>query len=194
MTGKSYSQTLNAAGGWPPYSWSVSTGTLPPGLILNGPTGEISGTPSAVGAFTFTLRVTDANATFVDKVFSLTIDYPDDDGDGHKNNVDCNDNDATIYPGAPEIKHDGIDQNCNGYDLTIDVIKAHYVAAEDAVRVEAASALGSAANLQLAGWGPMEWKVNQQKWVIAIQPAGGNPGTVTVSGIEGSESVQTVVQ
>ena len=41
----------------------------------------------------------------------------DDDGDGFtENRGDCNDQDATIYPGAPEICGDGIDQNCDGRD------------------------------------------------------------------------------
>lgn len=42
-----YSSGLTASGGKPPYSgWSVSTGTLPPGLSINGSTGLITGTPT----------------------------------------------------------------------------------------------------------------------------------------------------
>ena len=46
-------------------------------------------------------------------------DVIDNDGDGFAvNDGDCNDNDASVYPGAIEICGDGIDQNCNGSDLT----------------------------------------------------------------------------
>src|SRR6185503_5800136 len=46
--GLAYSQTLVAAGGTPNYTWSLASGTLPPGLTLSA-TGTLSGQPSAPG-------------------------------------------------------------------------------------------------------------------------------------------------
>jgi hypothetical protein len=41
---------------------------------------------------------------------------PDDDDDGDPDTTDCDDLDATIYAGAPEVVGDGIDQDCSGAD------------------------------------------------------------------------------
>src|SRR3984885_2057553 len=61
-TGAAYSQTLQASGGIPPYTWAVTTGSLPAGLSLNSGTGAISGTPSGTltGTTNFTVTATDS--------------------------------------------------------------------------------------------------------------------------------------
>jgi hypothetical protein len=41
---------------------------------------------------------------------------PDNDGDGFNSSQDCNDSDASIYPGAPIYCESGLDRNCNGTD------------------------------------------------------------------------------
>ena len=43
----------------------------------------------------------------------------DPDGDGWDNQVDCGPYDPSINPGAVDVPNDGIDQNCDGHDLTV---------------------------------------------------------------------------
>jgi hypothetical protein len=71
--GSAYSQTLAASGGAAPYSWSVTAGSLPAGLALAGSTGVLSGTPSAPGNSSFTIRVSDSGAGTATKQFTLAI-------------------------------------------------------------------------------------------------------------------------
>jgi hypothetical protein len=58
--GQSYSTTLAASGGVPPDTWEVTAGALPDGLSLS-PSGKITGTPTQMGTFTFTVTVTDSS-------------------------------------------------------------------------------------------------------------------------------------
>jgi Putative Ig domain/Abnormal spindle-like microcephaly-assoc'd, ASPM-SPD-2-Hydin len=55
-----------------PYTWTVVGGALPPGLTMQ-PDGEIWGTPTATGTFSFTSQVTDANGQTATQAWRLTI-------------------------------------------------------------------------------------------------------------------------
>jgi Bacterial Ig domain/Putative Ig domain len=68
-----YSATLAAIGGTAPYTWSVSSGTLPTGLTLASATGLIAGTPTGTGSSTFTVKVTDANTLTATKSLSIAV-------------------------------------------------------------------------------------------------------------------------
>jgi hypothetical protein len=58
--GSTYTASLTASGGTTPYTWSISSGSLPAGVILNVSTGGLSGTPTASGTSSFTVQVMDS--------------------------------------------------------------------------------------------------------------------------------------
>ena len=70
--GVAYSQTILGSGGTAPYSFGVTSGTLPPGLTLT-PAGVLAGTPTTAGSSTFTIRGTDANGCFAEITYTIVV-------------------------------------------------------------------------------------------------------------------------
>jgi large repetitive protein len=71
-----YSTGISVQGGVAPYSWLVVAGQLPPGLVLgssNGSIVAISGTPTAVGTWNFTIQVTDSNSRVDKRAYTLIV-------------------------------------------------------------------------------------------------------------------------
>lgn len=63
---------LSAIQGTAPYTWSIYSGALPPGMSL-GTIGTLGGTPVQVGDYSFTVRVKDQNGATHEKLFDIRI-------------------------------------------------------------------------------------------------------------------------
>ena len=67
-----YSDTLTVSGGTSPFTWSLSSGSLPAGISLSAD-GNLTGTPTATGTSSFTVKVTDANSQSATQAIGITI-------------------------------------------------------------------------------------------------------------------------
>ena len=143
----------------------------------------------------------DSGAGYLDAAAAyLVLDaQPADlDGDGFASDLDCDDGDPGRYPGAPEIVRDGIDQDCNGLDLTIRILKARYDRTKGQLTLAATSALASAAQLRatlrLKNGTDIDralvWKGKTGRWELTLKDVsrrhGSRPQRVTVYGPEGA--------
>jgi hypothetical protein len=70
-----YTQGLSGNGGSSPYSFSVASGALPSGLNLSG-SGVLSGTPTTVGSYNFTVAATDSHVCTGSQAYTLDVIAP----------------------------------------------------------------------------------------------------------------------
>jgi uncharacterized protein (TIGR03437 family) len=70
--GVAFSTTFSASNGSPPYTWSVQSGVLPPGLALSS-NGTLDGTPTQGGSFGFVVQVVDSSYRTASGTANVTI-------------------------------------------------------------------------------------------------------------------------
>jgi Putative Ig domain len=68
-----YDANLSASGGTPPYRWTISGGSLAPGIQLRATTGALAGTTTQPGAYSFTAKVTDVASNSATQSFTLAV-------------------------------------------------------------------------------------------------------------------------
>lgn len=70
--GTFYSSSLGASGGNQPFTWTLTSGSLPPGLSLSSG-GTISGTPTASASSSFTVQVSDSSGDTATQALSIGV-------------------------------------------------------------------------------------------------------------------------
>jgi uncharacterized repeat protein (TIGR03803 family)/YVTN family beta-propeller protein len=95
VVGVLYSSALKAIGGVAPYTFSIASGSLPPGLTLNTSTGSITGMPTTAGTYTFTSKAADSQGNTVTASCSITINATQ----SCTNNGNLNGNYAFLFQG-----------------------------------------------------------------------------------------------
>ena len=120
-TGTAYTTSITATGGTAPYTWSLSSGTLPTGLALGTSTTNsvtISGAPtSAQQSASFTVQVKDSAAKTATKAFTMNVTSTI--------SVAITNKRAGIAPAAAAVKFDATVQNDNAHQGVTWTLKAN---------------------------------------------------------------------
>ena len=167
IQGTAYSFTLQAVNGTTPYAWIVAQGsTLPPGLSLAPGTGVISGTPTTIGTFNFTVQVTDSsqpNPQTATAALSMTINA------STVNNALLNGNYAFIVNGfdangrfvaAGSFVADGLGHILSGVMDT-----------NDPINVQTSMGLGGTYLIETGGLGTISFTGAGRTFAISVNPS-----------------------
>ncbi len=73
QVGVAYNAPISVSGGTAPYTFSLSSGSLPSGLALSQAAGTISGTPGATGVSSFVVQATDSAGLTGTQMFQISV-------------------------------------------------------------------------------------------------------------------------
>jgi hypothetical protein len=80
ILGVAYDSFINAAGAPAPFTWTIISGSLPPGLTFQttstSTSAEVVGTPTTLGTSNFTVQVEDSSDAIVTQALSIVINKP----------------------------------------------------------------------------------------------------------------------
>jgi putative Ig domain-containing protein len=71
--GSTYDEKVTVTGGTAPYTFSIASGQLPQGVLLGDKTGTFSGTPTAIGRFSFAMSVLDSKGLSKEQGLQITV-------------------------------------------------------------------------------------------------------------------------
>ena len=71
--GSAYSGSITASGGTAPYNYAVTSGQMPGGVSLDNSSGNVTGTPTAAGSFSFGVSVSDASGASKQQPLQIAV-------------------------------------------------------------------------------------------------------------------------
>jgi hypothetical protein len=174
----SYSFMMVASGGTTPYRWSITSGSLPAGLTMSA-SGQISGTPSAAGTFSFTIQVADSSSPTetATQAYSITFATP---GAGVPLTV-CQilANTGTTYILQNDVSGQGSCFNVQADNITLN-LNGHTVTYADPLSITLSQV--SPAAVVFGIYGAASWDPNFSTGIAAGNTTGGSWNNLTVAG------------
>ena len=133
----SFVLSVAASGGIGSFSYTVSSGALPAGISLDPTTGQLSGTPTSAGSYTFTVRATDSNGVTKNVSITITIAAATSSGSGGGGS-------SSPVPAAPAASAATCDSACQAANAAR--IAADKAAADALAKAKADAAAKAAAD------------------------------------------------
>ena len=173
-----YLAKLTASGGTAPYSWSITSGSLPGGLTLSA-AGQISGSPTQSGTFSVTARVSDASSPVQTASKSLGITIGTAAAGTPVTSCQVLANTGTAYTLQNDVSSRGSCFNIQANNITLN-LNGHTISYADPLSTTVSAAPATSAVFGI--YGAASWDPNFNGGIATGNTAGGSWNNLTVAG------------